>query len=88
MLDYGLSISDLNGVVRGAHIHTGSLGTSGPVVATLRTGNTFAGASASSSSNGDCSTSTSVGGTITSTDLTGPLAGKQVTDLVRLIEDH
>jgi hypothetical protein len=56
-------------------------------VATLRTGNTFAGASASSSSNGDGSTSTSVGGTITSADLKGPLAGKQITDLVRLIED-
>ena len=85
MLDYGLSISDLNGVVSGAHIHKGSLGTNGPVIATLRTGNTFAGASASSSSNGDGSTS--VGGTITSADLIGPLAGKQVTDLVRLIED-
>ena len=87
MLDYGLSISDLNGVVSGAHIHKGSLGTNGHVVATLRTGNTFAGVSASSSSNGDGSTSTSVGGTITSADLIGPLAGKQVTDLVRLIED-
>ena len=87
MLDYGLSISDLNGVVSGAHIHKGSLGTNGPVIATLRTGNTFAGASASSSSNGDGSTSTSVGGISTSADLIGPLAGKQITDLIRLIED-
>ena len=86
-MDYQITISDLNGVVSGAHIHKGSLGTNGPVVATLRTGNTFAGVSASSSSNGDGSTSTSVGGTITSADLKGPLEGKQVTDFVRLIED-
>ena len=49
LLDYQISISDLNGVVTGAHIHKGSVGTNGPVVATLRTGNTFAGASASTS---------------------------------------
>lgn len=87
MLDYQISISDLNGVITGAHIHKGSAGTNGPVVATLKTGNTFAGASASTSSGGGGSTSTSVGGTITSADLKGPLAGKQVTDLIRLIED-
>jgi hypothetical protein len=33
------------------------------------------------------STSTSVSGTITSVDLKGPLAGKQIADLIRLIED-
>jgi len=88
MLDYQLSISDLNGVVTGAHIHKGSIGTNGPVVATLKTGNTFAGASASTSgTDGGDSTSTSVSGTITSADLKGPLAGKQITDLIRLIED-
>ena len=87
-LDYQISISDLNGVVTGAHIHKGSIGTNGPVVATLKTGNTFAGASASTSgTDGGGSTSTSVSGTITSADLKGPLAGKQVTDLIRLIED-
>jgi len=87
-LDYQLSISDLNGVVTGAHIHKGSIGTNGPVVATLKTGNTFAGASASTSgTDGGGSTSTSVSGTIISADLKGPLAGKQVTDLIRLIED-
>jgi hypothetical protein len=87
-LDYQFSISDLNGVVTGAHIHKGSIGTNGPVVATLKTGNTFAGASASTSgTDGGGSTSTSVSGTITSADLKGPLAGKQVTDLIQLIED-
>jgi hypothetical protein len=86
-LDYQLSISDLNGVVSGAHIHKGSVGTNGPVVANLKTGNTFAGASASFSGTGGGSTSTSVSGTITTADLKGPLAGKQVTDLIQLIED-
>jgi len=88
MLDYQLSISDLNGVVTGAHIHKGNIGINGPVVATLKTGNTFAGASASTSgTDGGGSTSTSVSGTITSADLKGSLAGKQITDLIRLIED-
>jgi hypothetical protein len=87
-LDYQISLSDLNGVVTGAHIHKGSAGTNGPVIANLNTGNAFAGALASTSgSGGSGSTSTSVGGTITSADLKGPLAGKQVTDLIRLIED-
>src|SRR5689334_17971376 len=86
-LDYQLSISDLNGVVTGAHIHKGSIGTNGPVVATLKTGNTFAGASASTSGTDGGGSTSSVSGTITSADLKGPLAGKQVTDLIRLIED-
>jgi hypothetical protein len=87
-LDYQISLSDLNGVVNGAHIHKGSVGTNGPVVATLNVGGAFAGASASSSSSGGSHmTSTSMGGTITSADLKGPLAGKQVSDLIHLIED-
>ena len=32
-------------------------------------------------------TSTSIGGTITSADLKGPLSGKQISDLIRLIQD-
>jgi len=86
-LDFQISLSDLNGVVTGAHIHRGSIGTNGPVIATLNTGNAFAGALAYTLGSGSGSTSTSVGGTITSADLKGPLAGKQVTDLIRLIED-
>src|SRR6185312_3218718 len=43
-LDFQISLSDLNGVVTGAHIHRGSIGTNGPVIATLNTGNAFAGA--------------------------------------------
>ncbi len=53
----------------------------------MNTGNAFAGASASTSGGGGGSTSTSVSGTITSADLKGHLAGKQVPDLIRLIED-
>ena len=55
----------------------------------MNVGGAFAGAAASSpgSGGGSVMTSTSVGGTITSADLKGPLAGKDVSDLIRLIED-
>jgi CHRD domain-containing protein len=87
-LDYQLSLSNVNGVVNGAHIHRGSVGTNGPIVANLNIGGTFAGAAASTSGGGGGSmTSTSTSGTITSADLKGPLSGKQVFDLIRLIED-
>jgi CHRD domain len=83
-LDYRLSVSNLNGVVTGAHIHRGSAATNGPIVANLNIGGTFASASAGG---GGASTSTSTGGTITSADLKGPLAGKQISDLIKLIVD-
>jgi Cu/Zn superoxide dismutase len=87
-LDYQLSVSNLNGVATGAHIHRGSAGTNGPIVANLNIRGTFAGASASASAGGgSVMTSTSTGGTITSADLKGPLAGKQVSDLIKLMED-
>ena len=93
-LDYQLSLSNLNGVVTGAHIHRGTMGTNGPIVASLNIGGgTFAGALASASAgdggegSGSATTSTSTGGTITSADLKGPLLGKQVSDLIRLVED-
>jgi Cu/Zn superoxide dismutase len=87
-LDYQLSVSNLNGVATGAHIHRGSAGTNGPIVANLNIRGTFAGASASASAGGGSAmTSTSTGGTITSADLKGPLEGKQVSDLIKLIED-
>jgi Cu/Zn superoxide dismutase len=78
-LDYQISLSNLNGVVTGAHIHRGSTGTNGPVVANLN--------ASASAGDGSASASTSSGGTITSSDLKGPLAGKHVSDLVKLIED-
>jgi hypothetical protein len=83
-LDYRLSVSNINGVITGAHIHKGSAATNGPIVANLNIGGTFASASAG---NGGASTSTSTGGTLTSADLKGPLAGKQISDLIKLIED-
>ena len=83
-LVYQLSVSNLNGIATGAHIHRGSTGTSGPVVANLNIGGAFASASAG---DGSASASTSSGGTITSADLKGPLAGKQVSELIKLIED-
>jgi Cu/Zn superoxide dismutase len=83
-LDYQISLSNLNGVVTGAHIHRGSTGTNGPVLSNLNIGGAFASASAG---DGSASASTSSGGTITSSDLKGPLAGKHVSDLVKLIED-
>jgi len=82
-LDYRISVSNLNGIVTGAHIHRGSAGTNGPIVANLNIGGTFASASAG---DGGATTSTSTGGTITSSDLKGPLAGKQISDLIKLIE--
>jgi CHRD domain-containing protein len=85
-LDYQLSLSNLNGVVIGAHIHRGSAGTNGPVVADLNVGGAFASASAGGGG-GSAATSTSSGGTITSADLKGPLAGKHVSDLIKIIED-
>ena len=85
-LDYQISLSNLNGVVTVAHIHRGSAGTNGPVVANLNVGGAFASASAGGSG-GSAATSTSSSGTITSADLKGLLAGKHVSDLIRLIED-
>ena len=85
-LNYQISLSNLNGVVTGAHIHRGSAGTNGPVVANLNVGGAFASASAGGSG-GSAATSTSSSGTITSADLKGPLAGKHVSDLIKLIED-
>lgn len=87
-LDYQLSLSNVNSIVNGAHIHWGSVGTNGPIVASLNIGGTFAGASAFTSGGGGGSTmtSTSTGGTITSADLKGPLLGKQISDLIRLIQ--
>jgi Cu/Zn superoxide dismutase len=87
-LDYQLSVSNLNGVATGAHIHRGSAGTNGPIVANLNIRGTFAGALASASAgDGSATSSASTGGTITSADLKGPLAGKQVSDLIQLIQD-
>ncbi len=92
-LDYDLTLTNLNGVVTGAHIHMGRPGFNGPIVADLNApglGGAAAASSSSSSSSsggGTAMTSNSVSGTIRSTDLKGPLEGKQITDLVKLIQE-
>jgi hypothetical protein len=90
-LDYDLTLTNLNGVVTGAHIHMGKPGVNGPIVADLNApglgGAAAASSSSSSSGEGTAMTSNSVSGTIRSTDLKGPLEGKQITDLVKLIEE-
>lgn len=90
-LDYDLTLTNLNGVVTGAHIHMGRPGFNGPIVADLNApglgGAAAASSSSSSSGGGTAMTSNSVSGTIRSTDLKGPLEGKQITDLVKLIQE-
>jgi CHRD domain len=90
-LDYDLTLTNLNGVITGAHIHMGKPGVNGPIVADLNApglgGAAAASSSSSSSGEGTAMTSNSVSGTIRSTDLKGPLEGKQITDLVKLIEE-
>jgi hypothetical protein len=60
-----------------AHIHQGKTGENGPIVVTL-----FKATTATGSKNGILAR-----GTITSDNLEGPLKGKQISDLVKLIED-
>jgi CHRD domain len=89
-LDYDLTLTNLNGVITGAHIHMGKPGFNGPIVADLNApglGGAAAASSSSSSGGGTAMTSNSVSGTIRFTDLKGPLEGKQITDLVKLIEE-
>jgi Cu/Zn superoxide dismutase len=87
-LDYQISLSNLNGIVTGAHIHSGGSGTNGPIVANLNVHGAFASASAGGGGGGgSATTSTSTGGTVTSADLKGPLAGKQISGLIKLIKD-
>ncbi len=75
-LGYTLNIKDIINVTA-AHIHAGKKGVEGPPVVGLFGGpkkdGTFSGVLAK--------------GTITNKDLTGPLAGKTVADLVKLIKD-
>src|SRR5690242_16136382 len=70
-LDYDLTLTNLNGVVTGAHIHMGRPGFNGPIVADLNAPGLGGAAAASSSSSGGgtAMTSNSVSGTIRSTDL-------------------
>ena len=74
-LSYKLIVANIDDVVA-AHLHLGVVGMNGPVVVPLFSG------SPSGTVNG-----TLAEGTITEADLTGPLAGASLSDLVDAIED-
>ncbi len=73
-LSYTVNVTGIQKVTA-AHIHQGKAGENGPVVVTL-----FKTTSPSAMTNGTLSK-----GNITSTNLEGPLAGKQISDLISLI---
>jgi hypothetical protein len=74
-LSYKVSVNDINSVTM-AHIHSGKKGVNGPVVVTL-----FHSANPTGPMNGVLSQ-----GNATSSNLEGPLKGKQISDLVNLIK--
>lgn len=74
-LTYILIASNIDNVFA-AHIHVGAVGVNGPVVVPL-----FGGAAGSGPHDGVLAT-----GTITSADLTGPLAGLTLADLIEEME--
>ena len=73
-ISYTVHVKDMQ-MVTAAHIHQGKAGENGPVVAVLYTTNT-----PSAMTNGVLPQ-----GTITATNLEGPLQGKQITDLIDMI---
>lgn len=75
-MTYRIRVANINGVTM-AHIHSGETGKNGPIVVTL-----FKSATSTGPINGLLSQ-----GTITSTNLEGPLKGKTISDLVKLIND-
>jgi hypothetical protein len=75
-LTYMLEVMDIEGVTA-AHIHAGKMGVEGPPVAGL-----FGGPKKDGMFNGKLAK-----GTIMDKDLFGPLAGKTVGDLVKMIKD-
>ena len=77
IINYQLNLINMSGVT-GAHIHNRKQGENGPVVAGLF--NPSMSGPATGAINGQLKAAT-----LTSSDLTGPLAGKQITDLVDMI---
>jgi CHRD domain len=75
-MTYKVDVKDIDKVTM-AHIHQGKTGENGPVVVTL-----FKAATPTGPKNGLLAQ-----GNITSDKLEGPLKGKQISDLVKLIED-
>ena len=77
-LDYQLNLTKMNSVM-GAHIHSAKQGQNGPVIAGLF--NPSMSGPPTATINGQLKK-----GTLTSADLSGPLAGKQISDLVNMIK--
>lgn len=75
-MTYRIRVAHINGVTM-AHIHSGGIGKNGPIVVAL-----FKSATPTGPMNGPLSQ-----GTITSANLEGPLKGKTISDLVKLIND-
>jgi hypothetical protein len=78
-LNYLLTVTDIHSVI-GAHIHSGNAQQNGPVVLILFGNPTMTGPP-TGAVNGILSK-----GTSTASDLQGPLAGKQLSDLINLIK--
>ena len=76
IMTYKVNVMNMDKVTQ-AHIHSGKQGVNGPPVVWL-----YNSSKASSPMNGMLSQ-----GNITSSDLVGPLKGKQISDLVKLIND-
>jgi hypothetical protein len=74
-ITYTVHVKDMQ-MVTAAHIHQGNAGENGPVLVTLYNNPT-----PSAMTNGELAK-----GTITATNLEGPLAGKQITDLISMIK--
>jgi CHRD domain len=75
-ITYKVDVKDIDKATM-AHIHQGKIGQNGPVVVTLF----------NTSSSTGLRSGILTQGTITSNNLEGPLKGKQISDLVKLIED-
>jgi CHRD domain len=70
-IDYQVSVTGVSNVTS-VSIHSGNVGENGPVIVTLFTPNASA----------DSANDVQAGGTITSSDLEGPMQGKVISDLV------
>ena len=75
-MTYVVNVKDIDKVTQ-AHIHSGKAGENGPVVVWLFNATTPTGPMSGMLSQGN----------FTSSDLVGPLKGKQMSDLVKLIND-
>jgi hypothetical protein len=75
-VSYKVNVKDINKVTM-AHIHQGKNGENGPVVVTL-----FKSATPSGPMNGELAK-----GDATASKLEGPLKGKQISDLIKIMED-